>query len=153
MRSALYLASAWLAQHVVVPGIVRWESVAAQVGIIVGVLIAASVPILPHLAVLIVAGVGAGVGRGVADRCAMRIVSATGQPGTHARAVSRCAAIAYLCAAVTIVGVGVIANAASMSVAVFAGAVLLAVIAGATVSFHVLRARSSESTVRATQSV
>jgi MFS family permease len=124
----IYLVSAWLAQRVIRPTVMLGNPLVAQAIIIIGVLIAALVPVIPSLAVLIVGGVVAGVGQGLSYRSGLQIISAATEPGEHAKTASRYAAVAYLFAAIATVGFGVVATLASMSAAVLAAAVLLAVI-------------------------
>ncbi|MFI1916991.1 MFS transporter [Nocardia sp. NPDC020380] len=128
----LYLVCAWLAQQLLPPNSLPAEPVTTQAIIIAGVLIAAAVSWLPSLPLLLAGGVVAGVGQGIAYRSGLRIVSAATPPDQHARASSRFATVAYLCAAVTTVGLGVIANLGSMRDAVLAAAVVLLAVAAAT---------------------
>ncbi|WP_328856181.1 hypothetical protein OG579_12465 [Williamsia herbipolensis] len=124
----IYLVSAWLAQRAVRPTALLAHPLMAQAIIIVGVAVTALVPVVPSLAVLVVGGVVAGVGQGLSYRSGLHIVSAATEPGDHARAASRYAAVAYLFAAIATVGFGVVATTASMSTAVLTAAALLTLI-------------------------
>ncbi len=128
----LYLVCAWIAQRVLAPNSLPAEPVAAQLIIILGVAIAAAVSWIPSLPLLLFGGAVAGCGQGIAYRTGLRIVSAATPPDHHARIASRFAAVAYLCAAVGTIGLGVVATVASMRDAVLAAAVVLTLIAGAT---------------------
>ncbi|WP_067894879.1 hypothetical protein [Nocardia vaccinii] len=128
----LYLICAWLAQRALPPRILPAEPVAAQLIIIAGVAIAAAVSWAPSLPLLLCGGAIAGCGQGIAYRTGLRIVSAAATPDRHARIASRFAAVAYLCAALGTVALGVVATVRSMRDAVLAAAVVLAAIAVAT---------------------
>ncbi|WP_280273475.1 hypothetical protein [Nocardia wallacei] len=128
----VYLISAWIAQRVLAPGALPAEPVGAQVIIIAGVAIAAVVSWVPNLALLLCGGVVAGFGQGIAYRSGLRIVSAATPPDGHARAATRYATVAYLCAAVATVGFGGIATAGGMRDAVVAAVAVLVAIAAAT---------------------
>ncbi|MBF6170471.1 hypothetical protein [Nocardia blacklockiae] len=128
----LYLVSAWVAQRVLAPNALVAEPVTAQVIIVAGVALAAAVSWLPYLALLLCGGVVAGCGQGLAYRSGLRIVSAATPPDGHARAASRYATVAYLCAAVATVGFGAVATLGSMRDAVLAAAAVLVAVAAAT---------------------
>lgn len=140
----LYLVCAWIAQRVLAPGALPAEPVAAQLIIIAGVAIAAAVSWAPSLPLLLAGGAVAGCGQGIAYRTGLRIVSAATPPDQHARVASRFAAIAYLCAAIGTIALGVVATSASMRDAVLSAAVVLAAIAAAT---SVVRRRATQRTV------
>ncbi|WP_196814412.1 hypothetical protein [Nocardia sp. BMG111209] len=128
----VYLVTAWLAQRAVLPNRLPAEPITAQVIIVAGVLIAAAVAWLPSLPLLLCGGIVAGAGQGLAYRAGLRIVSASAPPEHHARLSSRFAAVAYLCAAVGTIALGVVASLASLRDAVPAGALVLIMIAAAT---------------------
>lgn len=140
----LYLVCAWIAQRALAPGTLPAEPVAAQLIIIAGVAIAAAVSWAPSLPLLLAGGAVAGCGQGIAYRAGLRIVSAATPPDQHARVASRFAAIAYLCAAIGTIALGVVATSASMRDAVLSAAVVLAAIAAAT---SVVRRRATQRTV------
>ncbi|RDI50843.1 hypothetical protein [Nocardia mexicana] len=129
----LYLVSAWVAQRVFGPNALPAEPVSAQLIIITGVAVAAVVSWVPNLVLLLCGGVIAGCGQGIAYRSGLRIVSAATPPDGHARAASRYATVAYLCAAVATLGFGAIATAGSMRDAVLAAAAALVAVVVATV--------------------
>jgi MFS family permease len=129
----LYLVCAWIAQRVLAPNTLPAEPVAAQLIIIAGVAIAAAVSWVPSLPLLLCGDAVAGCGQGIAYRTGLRIVSATTTPDRHARVASRFAAVAYLCAAIGTIGLGVVATVATMRDAVLTAALILALIAAATV--------------------
>ncbi|MBB5917110.1 MFS family permease [Nocardia transvalensis] len=128
----LYLVSAWVAQRVLPPNVLPAEPVWAQLAIIAGVALAAVVSWLPSAVLLLCGGVVAGCGQGIAYRSGLRIVSAATPPDGHARAASRYATVAYLCAAVATLAFGAIATAGSMRDAVLAAVVVLGVVVSAT---------------------
>ncbi|MGV9677895.1 hypothetical protein ACWDSJ_21680 [Nocardia sp. NPDC003482] len=128
----LYLISAWAAQRVLAPNRLAAEPVSAQLIIIAGVGVAAAVSWWPSLPLLLLGGAIAGFGQGIAYRAGLRIVSAATPPDQHARVSARFAALAYLCAAVGTIGLGVIATVASMRDAVVAAAAVLLALAVAT---------------------
>ncbi|WP_280382695.1 hypothetical protein [Nocardia wallacei] len=140
----LYLVSAWVAQRALGPNAIPAEPLSAQVIIIAGIALAAVVSWVPNLALLLCGGVVAGCGQGIAYRAGLRIVSAATPPDGHARAASRYATVAYLCAAVATLGFGAIATAGSMRDAVLAAVGVLGAVAAATA---LVRRRA---TVRAT---
>ncbi|MEV5833534.1 hypothetical protein [Nocardia sp. NPDC052112] len=128
----LYLVSAWVVQRAVPPDTLPGEPILAQLTIIAGVAIAATVAIAPSLPLLLAGAVLAGCGQGIAYRTGLRIVSAATPPDQHARIAARYAAVAYLCAAVATIGFGVVATVATMRDAVIAAAVALLGVAAAT---------------------
>lgn len=132
----VYLLSAWLIQRLVARGVLPAEPVTAQVVIIAGVLVMAVVPVVRELAVLILGGMVAGCGQGIAYRAGLHVVSAASDPDQHARTAARYAAIAYLCAAVATVGLGVVATAAGMPAAVLVAALALAAVAAFSTVLH-----------------
>lgn len=126
MPVTVYLLSGWLGQRLVAPTSIVATPVVAQSITVAGVLLAASVSLMPSVIVLLAAGVIAGLGQGMSYRCGLRIVSAATSPGEHSNVASRYAAIAYLAAAVATIGLGAIATVATMTVAVATAATLLA---------------------------
>ncbi|WP_024804769.1 hypothetical protein [Nocardia sp. BMG51109] len=151
----LYLVSAWVAQRVLTPNALPAEPVSAQLIIIAGVAVAAVVSWVPNLVLLLAGGVVAGCGQGIAYRTGLRIVSAATPPDGHARAASRYATVAYLCAAVATVGFGAVATAGSMRDAVLAAlAVLVAVALGTALVRRRATARAADSSpLRETSSI
>lgn len=144
-----YLLSAWAVQRLVARGALPAEPVTAQVLVIAGVVVMAVVPVVRQLEVLIAGGMLAGFGQGIAYRAGLHIVSAASEPGRHARVAARYAAVAYLCAAIATVGLGIVANATTMPMAVVVAALVLTFIA--TVSaIHRLRSARVSPTVRTT---
>ncbi|WP_405136229.1 hypothetical protein [Nocardia sp. NBC_01388] len=128
----LYLVGAWVAQRVLAPNTLPAEPVTAQLIIIAGVAVAAAVSWVPSLPLLLCGGVIAGCGQGIAYRTGLRIVSAATAPDQHARISARFAAVAYLCAAVGTIGLGIVATVASMRDAVLAAAAVLIAVAAVT---------------------
>ncbi|MRH92103.1 hypothetical protein GFY24_32485 [Nocardia sp. SYP-A9097] len=129
----LYLVGAWVAQRALTSNTLPAEPVTAQLIILAGIAIAAAVSWFPSLPLLLCGGVIAGCGQGIAYRSGLGIISAATTPDQHARVSARFAAVAYLCAGVGTLGLGVVATVASMRAAVPAAIVVLALISAATI--------------------
>jgi len=128
----LYLVAAWAAQRIVPPNAIPAEPITAQLIIVTGVVLAVAVSWEHSLPLLLCGGLVAGCGQGLAYRSGLGIVSAATPPDQHARVTSRFAAVAYLCAAVSTVALGLVATVASLRAGVIAGAVILAALTVAT---------------------